>query len=417
MSTLLEKSLLWLVSTLPFAYALTGSVGHIALLFTIVVACLIIVHPATRPRHSDLAKLRPALVFSALILLFFTYHVANSAIRGDVSELWLALSPSLPLLCAIPIVAALSLGQNTVISAQSLANTAMAFMPLLVLVNIGEVLWGATNRLEGLSGNALLHAFPLALVPFLTLTNWRESPIWFRALGILSICFFMWLLAGPGQSRGPVLVMLALLLFSLVYWGQGLVRTRHGRWSILAVFCLLIGASWFILTSTTGGRKLLILLQNLSEFDYSQVELVEKSARLRIIMWVEGWQAFTHSLSTLIFGYGLPHRFDAIAVDADLVNFRMTHLHNWVLTAAVGGGVVAVLIATLIVAAPYGVLWFGKTTQPAQSAFVATIACFGCAGQGLTNVLFFNDLSISLMLSLTLLVFAMSKTTRQQPKP
>jgi O-antigen ligase len=134
------------------------------------------------------------------------------------------------------------------------------------------------------------------------------------------------------------------------------------------------------ISATIGGLQQGVT----SADDYASIAISQ-----RLFMWKGGFEQFK---SSWLFGYGPDSAAEMMAALGGNPPFTFTHYHNFLLTAAIRGGVIEVIALVLVLAS---LIWFAvqksyNQTQRAGRALVASVTVSGFL-PGMVGILFTHD--------------------------
>jgi O-antigen ligase len=211
--------------------------------------------------------------------------------------------------------------RSTVAGSWVLALLTLATFRSLEAIATGQIRFAASGQDPNDLARFLDLGFPFAALLFETD---RRLLVRILALGFLPVALFAVLLTASREGFLAALIALA---------GSGIILTRHhARRVLAAVFALpvLAAALWLVVPAGTLDR-LASIPEELQTGDLNQ----------RLNIWTAGWRAFAHAP---LIGSGA----GSFVTAAHLA--PMDTAHNTALSLLVGGGLVALFLATLLLA-------------------------------------------------------------------
>ncbi|MBF2761382.1 MAG: glycosyltransferase [Ectothiorhodospiraceae bacterium AqS1] len=307
------------------------------------------------------------------------------------------------------------------------SRAAMVGVGLTVVAALLEMQYRGEGRVELLSGNPLILSALLGVLSFLCLGQMprkakaeRYASVALCLAGIAAIAFL-------AQGRGVLLACALFALPAICLLGRQSGWRRAWFLAPLVVVAA-IAASWLIWNASHSSAD-----QNsapISAAFWSLLDLerdAERSAfHHRLIMYRAGLQAWKEAP---ILGYGPQNRYLAAVphiqgiveraldedkdkapalyarIERDPHRFSFSHLHNVFITHAVAAGTVGVLALLAVSIAPLALLLrVGDRSRRRESIYEASVFSVFSILLGMTNLLFFHDISNSFHL-FNLIVF------------
>ncbi len=319
------------------------------------------------------------------------------------------------------------------------SRAAMIGVALTVLAALLEREYWGSGRVELLSGNPLILSALLGVLSFLCVGQMpRKAPI--ERYASVGLCLAgIAVIAFLAQGRG---VLLACAVFAvpatcLLGW---LSRWRPAFFLAPPVVAAALLSSWVLWSdfhSPVDERSAPIPFAFWSLLDLERD--AERSAfHHRLIMYRAGLAAWKEKP---IIGYGPQNRYGAAAphiqeivertldeeqafapalyarIERNPQTFSFSHLHNVFITHAVAAGALGVMALISVSSAPLVLLMrYGGQGRRRESIYEALVFSIFSIMLGMTNLLFFHDISNSFHL-FNLIVFCAILSRNSQPRP
>ena len=318
------------------------------------------------------------------------------------------------------------------------SRAAMTGVVLTASAALFETEYWGNGRVELLSGNPLILAALLGVLSFLCLAQMphkappeRYASIGLCLAGIAVIAFL-------AQGRGVLLACAAFALpaICLLGWLSG----WRPAFFLAPLLVAALASSWLLWSdshSSVDERSAPISLAFWSLLDLERD--AERSAfHHRLIMYRAGLAAWKEKP---IIGHGPQNRYDAAAhhihrivertldeekegapalyarIERNPQTFSFSHLHNVFITHAVAAGATGVIALMSVLTAPLVLLvYLGSRVRRRESIYEALVFSIFSIMLGMTNLLFFHDISNSFHL-FNLIVFCAIIGRSSQPRP
>lgn len=274
------------------------------------------------------------------------------------------------------------------------------------------------DRVSGLAGNS----GPLAITSLMTtglavLAFSRKRSRGANLLALFALAGGMTGLFLSGM-RGSWPALPLVLAIALVARGHRLRSAVHGlrvRTSGMALFAglavaLLALGVWLFTPA---------MLERLQNFQHELALLTadqgdHTSLGLRALMYEGGLQAFRQAP---LLGHGLQNLWTSLPNIPGEFDLAFTHLHNIVLTVAVGAGIAGLFALAALLASPLLTAWHHRMAGDGADRLAITgILLVSFVVPGMTNIMFFHDI-LDTTFAFTLAVIAASVPAADRAHP
>jgi O-antigen ligase len=214
-------------------------------------------------------------------------------------------------------------------------------------------------------------------------------------------------------SRGPLLAVPVLSLFSILYFGA--TRFRGSRaYAIGAVAAVFLGTAAAMLLLGTRSASIVEVATQVA----TGSEVTDETTRIRLVLYKAGWQAF---LQQPWIGHGWADLMEAVKpflAPEDLVHAELPQLHNDLLNFAVTGGAGGIAAYLLIISAPMiGALGGPRDGQRQFRVYAAAVLTITYACGGLTDLMFGFEFHTALFAMLTAIILCYGRDARPAGTP
>lgn len=384
--------------------------------------------PLTRSKG---ASAQPALVgLFALCLSYGIYILGRAVFAGPLLSVVEPLEDVAPLLLITGSAAWSLRGPLQVDMARLIKALAVMLIVVLGIGLLERAMIAPWWRPRLLLGNQL-NLTPLLIVPALlcTYTHLLSKGPW-RLVAWAGFAAGAFMLSGVSMTRGPLLVMLVLVVLRVISMACASLplRQRLGQATILiGLFAVTFGGALF-------NESALARLQLLLDVRPEPVEVViapapetasspsaqpvtETQLRLssvseRVSLAIAGWAAFQERP---LIGHGPQYRYDAVVKHLPFTpTSRYSHLHNDFVTHMVAGGVIGVMLLSSILLAPLIVALRKGPNRHLRMEIGALVSLTFLGIAGVNNVLFVWVSAFTLAISLVATMVMLEALRLQQ---
>ncbi|WP_419914360.1 O-antigen ligase family protein [Hoeflea sp.] len=364
-----------------------GSVVVIVIWFFAVI-CLVF---DPQSRQLDAVEKPIVAAFAAYFLIMLVFAVLN-AIPAGTWQHFGAVYGNILFLAFAPVMPVLRRSVRPYWIKVFFAGTASGAILAALIVLIAGQYSGEYMR-SAFSGNPLvlaLGAMVSGLLCIHGLLFFRGAMRWLLAVGALAA---LYALLSSG-SRGPLLsYSMTLAAYALIMGYRHFGLAYMAKRGVLAAIAIGLLSFGVIRADPELTNRIALAVERLERPNDSQ--LAEESISVRLLLYRAGWRAFMERPLT---GYGrqdVIHAAEAMDPQNE-EKFTFSHLHNGYLTDLVASGVLGLLSLLAVLFVPLFVL---RNARPLVFGGVFCVV-ISYSLYGLTNLLFYHDVSTLYFLSL-----------------
>ena len=264
---------------------------------------------------------------------------------------------------------------------------------------------GVGGRLEMGTGNALPFATIFITFAFLSCLSIDKKSLLEKVLSYLALIIALLVTIIWNGSRGPILVILAVL--PLFLWYLSTLNTGKKKWFyplFTAFLFLSVGLIIWIFykinfNHTLGYNVVPNMINGIKQL-FIDGEF-DSSVGIRLTLYSASLNAFN---SEPLFGFGIGNIFDAMLTFLPIgKSYNYSHLHNMFFNHIIAGGVLGLPFLFALVFSPLIILKTKEYKVSNEAIYTGLLIVFVIFGTGMSNVLFFHDLLAGFFSTLILL--------------